>query len=115
MGIFDDLKSAATILKEAGKVEQYRQILEAQEKLLEMQNKISELEGENRTLKEKLKTKEELKYEGNAYWRMEGDRRDGPFCSRCWDKNKDLIRINQSTYVCPECQTGPYGMKRKPT
>ena len=34
MGIYDGLKDAASILKEAGKIEQYRQILDVQEKLL---------------------------------------------------------------------------------
>lgn len=115
MGIFDDLKSAANILKEAGKIEQYKQILEAQERLLEMQNKIVALESENKNLKEKLKVKENLIYEVNAYWINDGGKKDGPFCTRCWDKNKEMIRLNPVTYVCPECQTDRYGRKVKPT
>ena len=34
MAIFDELKSVAGVLQEAGKIEQYRQILDAQKELL---------------------------------------------------------------------------------
>ena len=43
MAIFDELKSVAGVLQEAGKIEQYRQILDAQKELLEMQKQISDL------------------------------------------------------------------------
>jgi len=68
MAIFDKLKSVGKILQEAGKIEQYQQILEAQQELLEMQKKIQNLEKENTELKEKLKIKENLIHENNAYW-----------------------------------------------
>ena len=42
MTIFDELKSVAGVLQEAGKIEQYWQILGAQKELLEMQVRISE-------------------------------------------------------------------------
>ena len=128
MGIFDDLKSAAKILQEAGKIEQYEKILEVEKELLEMQKKIKDLEEENGELKEKLKIKEKIFYENNAYWiKNEKDEKDGPFCSRCWDKERDLIRMhplgNPAYHYCPECknraQTGrdqfPYTPRSRPT
>ena len=110
MAIFDELKSIGKILQEAGKIEQYQQILDALQKLLEMQNKISELEAEKRDLREKLDIKENLKYENNTYWIYRDDKKDGPFCSRCWDVSKNLVRIKQSIsnsafHACPECKT----------
>ncbi|MEO0131295.1 MAG: hypothetical protein ABIK76_06355, partial [candidate division WOR-3 bacterium] len=47
--------------------------------------------------------------------RKENGEKDGPFCTRCWDKNKDLIRMhpcgNPAYSECPECKnsvkTGP--------
>jgi len=115
MSIFDALKSIAKVLQEAGKIEQYQQILDAMAKLLEMQNRITELESENKECEEKLKIKENLIYENNAYWINKEGKKEGPFCSRCWDKNKDLIRLqptaNPSSSRCPECKnsfkTGP--------
>ncbi len=108
MSIFDALKSTAKVLQEAGKIEQYQQILDAMAKLLEMQNRITELESENKDLEEKLRIKQNLAYENNAYWINKEDQKDGPFCPRCWDKDKALIRV--PTYptdiwsICPECK-----------
>ena len=108
MSIYDGLKDAAGILKEACKIEQYRQILYAQEKMLEMQKKIGDLEKENTDLKDKLKTKGNLRLENHAYWMI--DNGDGPFCTRCWDAENKMIRLhptgNPAFYNCPSCKCG---------
>lgn len=107
MAIFDELRSVAGVLQEAGKIEQYRQILDAQKELLEMQKRISDLETESKDLKEKLETKESLVFENNAYWIDKDGKRDGPFCSCCWDDNKKTIRMqpcgNPAFCSCPKC------------
>lgn len=104
MGIFEAAKSAASVLKEAGKIEEYRQILELLEQLLELQKKNADLETENKELKEKFQIHEKLEYKNNSYWCDD----DGPFCSRCWEKNKDQIRMHHGqgdNYAhCPECK-----------
>jgi hypothetical protein len=94
MAIFDELKSVGKVLQEAGKIEQYKQILEAQEKLLEMQKKIQELENENMELRGSLKIKENLIFEKGMYWILEDNKKDGPFCSVCYDDKKKLIRLH---------------------
>lgn len=108
MNIFDKLKSIGKILQEVGKIEQNQQILEAQKELLEIQKKIQNLERENAELKEKLKIKESLIYENNAYWIIKDSKKDGPFCSRCWDVDKNLVRLHQGynpgSYDCPNCK-----------
>ena len=74
---------------------------------MEMQKRIADLENENKDLKEKLRIKEDLIYENNSYWINKEGKKDGPFCSRCWDKNKDLIRIHRivgNDRKCPECK-----------
>ena len=92
MGIYETLKSTASVLREADKIEQYRQILDAMEKLLEMQNKLAELEKENKLLKEKLKIKDDLTVSNDAYWLKSN--KDGPFCKGCWDDNNKLIGVS---------------------
>lgn len=116
MAIFDQLKSVGKILQEAGKIEQYQQILEAQQELLEMQKKIQGFEKENAELKEKLKIKENLIHENHAYWINNEGKKDGPFCSRCWDVDKNLVRLhpgyNPAYYHCPNCKVA--GVKARP-
>lgn len=104
MGIYEATKDVANVLREAGKIEEYKTILDLQGKLQEMQNTIFELEKENRNLKEKFEIKEKLVYRNNSYWNEE----DGPFCSRCFEKNKNLLRMHYGVgdnYAhCPECK-----------
>ena len=106
MGIFEEAKTAANILKEAGKIEEYKQILDLLDKLLELQKRCVDLEAENKSLKEKFEVKEKLVYRNNSYWIED----DGPYCSRCWEKNKDLMRmhhgLNDNYAHCPECKSG---------
>lgn len=105
--IFDELKSIGKILQEAGKIDQYSQILEVQGKLLEMQKRIIELEEENKNLREQLKFKENLTYKSDVYWIINDDKKDGPFCTRCWDKDNKLMRLptpDEREYTrCLEC------------
>jgi len=109
MGIFEDLKSIGKVLQEAGKIDLYQKIREIQEKLSEYQKKIQNLEEENKELKEKLKIKENLIFENNVYWlKRENGNKDGPFCTRCWDKDNKLIRLYSSSHEdlygrCLEC------------
>ncbi len=108
MAIFDELKSVAGVLQEAGKIEQYRQILDAQKELLEMQKRISDLELDNKDLKDKLQTKDSLTFENNAYWINKDGKKDGPFCSCCWDDHNKTIRVqpagNPAFCTCPKCK-----------
>jgi len=109
MAIFDELKSVAKTLREADKIEQYQQILDVQERLLEMQKKIADLDTENGELKEKLKIKDNLVFERNAYWLLIDDKKDGPFCSKCKDGEDKLIRMRIGKYtfgwaLCPNCK-----------
>jgi len=114
--MIDGLKIAGKTLQEAGKIEQYQQILDAQQKMLEMQSQIADLTAENKQLKAVLTTKESLVFENNAYWSQNDDTKDGPFCSRCWDVASNAVRLkpsinNGAFSSCPECnqqfQTDP--------
>lgn len=44
-------------------------------------------------LNDKLNLKESVIWEKPYYWTGEGDKRDGPFCQRCYDDNQKLMRL----------------------
>ncbi len=73
-----------------------------------MQKRISELEKENEDLVEKLKIKDSLEFENNAYWITKEDKKEGPFCTCCWDDDKKTIRMQPNNhpayYSCPKCE-----------
>jgi hypothetical protein len=108
MALFDELKAIGKTLQEAGKIELYGQVLGVQEKLMEIQKRLFTLENENRQLKEKLEIKGSLFFENNAYWTKEGDNKNGPYCSCCWDNDKKVIHMqpcgNPAYFDCPKCR-----------
>jgi ribosomal protein L37AE/L43A len=108
MVIIDILKTSGKILKEAGKIEQYEQIVDAQQKITEMQQRIISLEEDNKNLKEKLEIKGKIMAEENVYWVENGNKKDGPFCTCCYDSEYKLIRLHKKSHLnvwnCPKCK-----------
>lgn len=73
------------------------------------------LSAENKELKEALEVKGKLvlNQPGNAYFIVEdGELKDGPFCTNCWDSERKAIHIHYEaggTYrgtfsLCPQCK-----------
>ena len=102
------LTSAAKILREADKIEQYQQILEAQQALLNNQRRIAELEEENKKLKDIKFFKETANFQNNCYWlKKESGTTDGPFCSKCVENDDRIIRLHTRSdgyATCPNCK-----------
>lgn len=108
MAIYDVMKDAAKALQEAGKIDLYNEILDAQAKLLELQKRVSDLDAENRELKAVIAQERDLIFENQAYWSSKDGKKDGPFCSRCWDVDKRAVRMhragNPAWANCPNCK-----------
>ncbi|GBC60569.1 hypothetical protein DENIS_1526 [Desulfonema ishimotonii] len=91
----------------------------AQQALLELQGGLFDLQDEKRTLKdtiaaleEKLRIKENVEYIKPGYWTVDGDKKDGPFCQRCYDADGKLIRLQGGKFDrwrCEQCNKTFYG------
>jgi regulator of replication initiation timing len=84
-----------------------RQIAELNIQIARIQNEAASLIKENGDLKEELdkyknEKKDPLVYnsEDGLYYDKEND---GPFCTRCYDKNRERIRVIKDSKRCPEC------------
>ncbi len=108
MGIIDTLKSAAKALQEAGKIDLYNQISEVQTQLLSMRERIANLENENKDLKSNLEIKGNLRAGGNWYWLESNGKKEGPYCTGCWDTERKLVRLHKNesndALSCPKCK-----------
>ena len=106
--IIGNLTSAAKILREADKIEQYNQILQAQETLLNYQRKIGELEEEVKKLKDIKGFKDNAEFRNNCYWLRGENSNDGPFCSKCLDSDNLILRLHirrsDGFATCPHCK-----------
>ncbi|MBP1931977.1 hypothetical protein [Ammoniphilus resinae] len=105
MGIIGDIKSIGEIVQKADNIELYRKILDLQYEAMNVIEQLNELKEENRILKEKLKTVENLTFKGNMYFKNGVNE---PFCSKCWDADSKLVRLHgdgAGWFQCPLCKT----------
>jgi hypothetical protein len=111
MGIVDNFKDVFKVADTLNNLELY-------EKLGELQTRVMEVEEENRALREQLREKtsqedlsSKLQFRDNAYYIAEpGKPPDGPYCMRCWDADRKLIReragATPGRHFCPHCAYG---------
>ena len=61
--------------------------------MTEIQQNLLEKDAAIRQLKDQLELKAKLQWESPYYWLADGSKKDGPFCQHCYDKNRELIRL----------------------
>ncbi|WP_458699857.1 hypothetical protein ACKGJI_08505 [Sulfurospirillum sp. 1307] len=72
------------------------QISDIKLELIDKNEKIQELESA-------LQVQNELEFEQPYYWKLTGDSKDGPYCQKCYDDNKKLIRLQDEKYGSWRC------------
>lgn len=91
--------------------------LALQKAILELDKKNYKLEKELHELKKELDKKEtfNMQYDSNCYWnKKENGNVEGPYCSICWDKDKNAIRLTQNStmdkrfFICGNCKNEFY-------
>lgn len=110
MGLVENVKDAVKLIQQLDNVDLMR-------KMLDVQNDSMRLAEENTQLREQVERLEnafnisgDVSYEGNAYWLVKSEEeKQGPYCSRCWDLDKQLVRMPQAGPVrkvlhCPQCK-----------
>ena len=79
----------------AGRIgEIYDYIIDSKAALVDAKEENETLKAEVRALKASRELAHSLQHDGKVYWIAQGDKWDGPFCSRCWDKDEKLVRLD---------------------
>jgi hypothetical protein len=92
----DALKSGTIKPDEiAGRIgEIYDYITDSKAALVDAKEESEALKAELRALKDTRDLADSLQHDGKVYWIARGEKWDGPFCSRCWDKDKTIVRLD---------------------
>ena len=80
-------------IQESDNVQANKLILEFQGAAIELQQENYDLRRERDALQEQLQTIGDLTYEGGVYWKEVSGERDGPYCQRCVDVDRRLVRL----------------------
>lgn len=117
MGVLDTIKDVATLVQKADNIELNQKILELQSQIMNLLNENHTLRGQVRDLSERVELQDSLTFKDNMYWRTLDEGVDGPFCSKCWDTDRKLVRLqtlgNQAQY-CPACKRSTPGTGTPP-
>ncbi len=116
-GSFSILKSISEVLKKGREIDEAMLIVEIREQMLELQESLVnvkeqtiELMQENQELWKRLQVNNELQHDedGNILWRVQGDKKSGPYCSTCYGVGEKLISLSKSedsgSWYCPQCK-----------
>ena len=105
MGLIDTIKEAAEMAQQLGQIELRSKILDLQTAALEEREERLRLVGQIEQLQKVLDVSDRLSFSDNRYW-MENDdgTKDGPFCTRCWDVDRNLVRLHTTGSItsCPD-------------
>lgn len=87
-------------------------LADAKVQIAEVQQFLIDKDEELRALKGQLEIKEKLSWEKPCYWLIDGDKKEGPYCQKCYDKDHLLIRLQnreKGYWECMECKNSYYG------
>ena len=94
------IKTASDAIKASGKSEGLQALIDLQTAMLELIQQRHEQVLEIVQLRETIKQLEQEKqraehitFDGSSYWKTIEDRRDGPYCQVCYDKEGKLARL----------------------
>lgn len=107
MGIIDDVKSVAKTVQQIDNIDLYRRILDLQGEITTLVEENAKLRRQVTEFESVAATAAVLVVKRDSYWRVREGEEDGPFCTRCWDVDKKLVRLHEAASPeygrCPNC------------
>lgn len=98
----------------------FEQVRILEDALIKSRGEIIRLQDDNRTLndtvrelKEKLSLQGMVSWDDPFIWKQEGDKKDGPYCQKCWDDESKLMHLidrdKQDLWHCNKCNKYYHG------
>jgi len=103
MGIIDNAKDIAELIKKYNNVELNRKIIDLCDEIFELREDNLKLKEKIKALDEEKKINKKMVFESPFYWLKDGEKKDGPYCQKCYDDNKKLIRLQDLKNGYREC------------
>jgi len=106
MGLLDNIKAIAKTVRQIDNIDLNQQILDLQSDALDMLEENGRLKVELEQANQRLNIRDKLIFSCNMYYLPGKDgKKDGPFCSSCYDASQNLIRLHsyKGFWGCPQC------------
>jgi regulator of replication initiation timing len=106
MSIITSAKEIADLVQKLGNIELYRKIVELEGQIIELTRENHSLSEQVNELQKQLAFKSQIQYEGKMYRRVDGTAKTGPYCQRCYDVDRKLVRLQSwdDAWMCFGCK-----------
>lgn len=108
MGIIDDARNVADLVKKLGNIDLYEKIIDLRGQILEITEEKLALQDKVKQLEACLNLRKNMSFKEPFYY-QEGDRT--PYCPRCFEKDQHTIHVvmafsnsERTRWDCPECK-----------
>jgi|HubBroStandDraft_6_1064221.scaffolds.fasta_scaffold146396_2 hypothetical protein len=115
MSIVDTAKDIYDLAKKGVTIDLQERLMGLREEAMSLQEENLKLRKRIQELEEQATLREELVFDGNLYWRKVGENKEGPFCQKCYDNDRKLVRLQDARrlaaardWLCFVCKAG-YG------
>lgn len=108
MGLYEALKDLAKVIQRMDNIEVTQKLMDVQMQAGELIEEAHVLRDKVRQLETRSQIEQSLVFEDDVYYRrLSKGGEDGPFCSKCWDVTKALVRLHtrENWWFCPNCNT----------
>jgi len=108
MGIMDNAKDIAKLIKKYGDMELYQRIVDLRDEIFDLREENLKLKKDISCLEEEKDIKDRIIWEHPYYWLKNDKNKEGPYCQKCYDENKKLIRLQNSSkgeWRCLVCRS----------
>lgn len=79
----------------------------AKSDLADVQGLLLEKDSTIAKLTSKLEIRSLMEWDSPYYWKKDNEKRDGPFCAKCYDSEEKLIHLqylSNGSWCCQECK-----------
>lgn len=109
MSWYEAIKDAVTVADNLRDAELKHRLAAVQMEGAKLAEENAKLREELVDLRDQRKTRQEMHYQNNAYWRQLGDgKSEGPFCPKCLDGDGKAARMSDyadwHAWDCPVCR-----------
>ncbi len=109
MGIVENAKELAGLIKKIDDIDLYRRIVELEGEIIDLTHTNRKLESEKQNLEEMLNQKKKMTFKKPFYY-AESD--PHPFCQKCWEVSHSMVHLDGPTssassnprYECHSCK-----------
>lgn len=93
MGIIDNAKNIAELIKKYNDHELYEKIVSLREEILLIREENIELKEKLKSIEKSIELNDELIKDGNRYFKISDSEKKQPYCLTCWDVDRKLVSL----------------------